>query len=77
MGAGGWRRIESAAAGGFSVRFRGLGLFNGGLEKLVDEKSCKDACYGDPRCGVWQFNINQNEPSRGPETLEVLKTGWF
>ena len=44
----------------------------------MDEKSCKDACYGDPRCGVWQFNINSNEPSRGhpdPRALGALKPG--
>jgi len=40
-----------------------LGLFHSGLEKITDEKTCKDACYGDPRCGVWQFNLADGQPS--------------
>mmetsp|Transcript_40218 Transcript_40218/g.94185 ORF Transcript_40218/g.94185 Transcript_40218/m.94185 type:complete len:414 (+) Transcript_40218:45-1286(+) len=38
-----------------------VGLFHTGLEKVTDEKTCKDACFGDPRCSVWQF-VTQVDP---------------
>eukprot|EP00435_Cladocopium_sp_Y103_P006907 s723_g2.t1 len=40
-----------------------LGLFNSGLEKISDQKTCKDACYGDARCSVWQFNLVDGQNS--------------
>lgn len=40
-----------------------LGLFNSGLEKISDQKTCKDACYGDSRCSVWQFNLVDGQNS--------------